>query len=266
MDLFVIDLAGDSTANGGSNTASVARLPETFVSTFDGTTLCGEVGTAATKERDQDDYADDNDELDRMSWKGQHENREKSPAAAAQPSTSSRAKTMLRDFDLFRTDVVQHLKGAVLTPNIEKKEDIAHLALSNKALRKLNKLERKKTKGKNWFGIAAPQITPELQNELALMKMRSILDPKQSFKRLDKRKTPTYFEIGKVINSPLDHFNERGVKKIKSKSLVYELLADAEFHKYNKRKYAESLEKQKKKAYHKAVMKMKKEKKQSKKK
>ncbi|XP_053662126.1 deoxynucleotidyltransferase terminal-interacting protein 2 [Anopheles marshallii] len=281
MDLFVIDSVGDSTANGCSNTVSVPRLPETFINAFDGTTHSGDSGSAATKESDDEDYAglpspgqsilkilneDVGSELDRVSWKRKHENRETTTTAAAQPSTSSRAKTKHRDYDLCRTDVVKQLKGAVLTPSIEKKEDIANLALSDKAFRKLNRLERKKTKGRNWFGMAAPQITPELQNELTLMKMRSILDPKQSFKRLDKRKTPKYFEIGKIIDSPLDHFNERGVKRLKSKSLVDELLADAEFQKFNKRKYVESLEKQKKKAYHKAVMKMKKEKKKSKKK
>ncbi|XP_050078310.1 deoxynucleotidyltransferase terminal-interacting protein 2 [Anopheles maculipalpis] len=283
MDFFIIDTVGDGTENGGSSFASIPQLPTaTFTSTFDGTTTPGEESkrtvTAPAEESDNDDedYAglpppgqsisnilnedDDNLDIRHISYRKE--------AVNVTPSTSGTSKVAAkrRKDELCRTNVEQELKGAVLTPGIEKKEDIARLAMSDKALQKLNRLERKKTKGKNWFGLSAPEITPELENELALMKMRSILDPKQSFKRIDKRKTPKYFEIGKMIDSPLDHFNERGVKKLKSKSLVDELMADAEFQKYNKRKYAESLDRQKKKAYHKAVMKMKKEKKKSKKK
>lgn len=67
-----------------------------------------------------------------------------------------------------------------------------------------------------------------------------------------------------MIDSSLDFYNERGTKKTKAKTLVDELLEDAEFQRYNKRKYAEALEKRKKKAYVKATMKMKKLKKKKK--
>ncbi|XP_049281655.1 uncharacterized protein LOC125763009 [Anopheles funestus] len=281
MDFFVIDPIGDTAANEGSSFAPVPRLPGALINTFDGTVHCEEAKcTTASTDSDDEDYAglpppgqsiskilnkDDIVEMDRVSWKRQFADNETASVTSAK-STFLMTKKKQRQYDLCRTDVAAELKNAVLTPSIEKKEDIAHLAMSDNALKKLNRLQRKKTKGKNWFGLAAPEITPELQNELTLMKMRSILDPKQSFKRVDKRKTPKYFEIGKIIDSPLDHFNERGTKKLKSKSLVDELLADAEFQKINKRKYAESLERQKKKAYNKAIMKMKKEKKKSKKK
>uniref|UniRef100_A0A182MLS8 Fcf2 pre-rRNA processing C-terminal domain-containing protein n=1 Tax=Anopheles culicifacies TaxID=139723 RepID=A0A182MLS8_9DIPT len=277
MDLFVIDAVGDANANLGLNVNSTLRLSNAFDGAQESSTFRITCSTVGPEESD-DDYAGlpppgqsisnalnkhNNNELDGVPWKRNQTDKETVTAASAQ---SLKAQAKQRKHDLCRTDVAKELKGAVLTPNIEKTEDIAQLALSGNALRKLNKLDRKKTKGKNWFGMAAPEITTELENELTLIKMRSILDPKQAFKRLDKRRTPKYFEIGKLIDSPLDHFNERGAKKLKSKSLVDELLADAEFQKANKRKYAESLERQKKKAYHKAVMKMKKEKRKNKKK
>lgn len=56
----------------------------------------------------------------------------------------------------------------------------------------------------------------------------------------------------------MDYYNERNQKKSSAKTLVDELLEDAQFQKYNKKKYAEALEKRKKKAYHKAAIKMKK--------
>uniref|UniRef100_A0A182VU44 Fcf2 domain-containing protein n=1 Tax=Anopheles minimus TaxID=112268 RepID=A0A182VU44_9DIPT len=278
MDLFVIDAVGDTVENVGSNVVSIPRLPTAFNSAYDGSTHCSGSNMTASEASDNEDYAglpppgqsisnilDETNgvELDCVLWKQNHSDNGTIIAASDQ---NTFLKGKAKQNDLCRTDIAKELKGAVLTPYLEKKEHIARLAMSDKTLRKQNRLERKKTKGQNWFGLAAPEITPELQNELTLMKMRFILDPKQSFKRLDKRKTPKYFEIGKLIDSPLDHFKERGTKKLKSKSLVDELLADAEFQKLNKRKYAESLERQKKKAYHKAVMKMKKEKKKNKKK
>lgn len=84
------------------------------------------------------------------------------------------------------------------------------------------------------------------------------------FKLCETVVTIFFLQIGKVMESPLDYYNERGTKKNKSKSLVDELLEDAQFQKYNKKKYAEALEKRKKKAYHKAAIKMKKLKKKKK--
>jgi hypothetical protein len=48
------------------------------------------------------------------------------------------------------------------------------------------------------------------------------------------------------------------VKKTKSKSLVDELLQDAEFQKFNKRKYQEAVKSKKSTGYNKAHAKMKK--------
>lgn len=72
------------------------------------------------------------------------------------------------------------------------------------------------------------------------------------------------FQVGTVQHSALDYFSERGERKNKKRSLVDELLADAEFQKYNKRKYKEVMEKRRKTGYHKANQKMKKLKKKKK--
>lgn len=57
------------------------------------------------------------------------------------------------------------------------------------------------------------------------------------------------------MDSPLDYYNNRLTRKERKKTLVDELLADAEFNKYNKRKYQEIIEERQKthyKAYRKA--------------
>lgn len=50
------------------------------------------------------------------------------------------------------------------------------------------------------------------------------------------------FQIGRVIDSPADYYTDRTTKKDRKKSLVDQLMADAEFKKYNKRKYTEIIE------------------------
>lgn len=66
------------------------------------------------------------------------------------------------------------------------------------------------------------------------------------------------------MDSPLDYYNNRLTRKERKKTLVDELLADAEFTKYNKRKYKEIIE-EKQKTHYKAYMKAKKLKRKNKK-
>lgn len=63
--------------------------------------------------------------------------------------------------------------------------------------------------------------------------------------------------MGKIVDSPLDFYSNRLTKKEQKKTLVDQLLADAEFNKYNKRKYKEIIE-EKQKTHYKAWRKAKK--------
>lgn len=49
-------------------------------------------------------------------------------------------------------------------------------------------------------------------------------------------------QVGKVLDSPADYYTDRVPQKARKSTLVDELMADAEFQRYNKRKYAEILE------------------------
>ena len=51
------------------------------------------------------------------------------------------------------------------------------------------------------------------------------------------------------MDSPLDHVNERITKKDRKRTMVDELLADAEFQRYNKRKYKEIIDEKRKTQY-----------------
>jgi len=111
--------------------------------------------------------------------------------------------------------------------------------LGKKALKKKKELERNKTKGDAWFGMPATEVTEEIKNDLEVLQMRGALDPKRFYKKNANKELPKYFQVGRYVNNPVEFYSDRGTAKNKKKSLVDELMADAEFQRYNKRKYTE---------------------------
>ncbi|KAL5079684.1 hypothetical protein RYX36_008105 [Vicia faba] len=110
--------------------------------------------------------------------------------------------------------------------------------------RKVNNLLRqqvKDTAGKRWFDMPAQTMTPELQRDLKLLKLRDAIDPKRHYKKGDsKSKTlPKYCQIGTVVGSPMDYFSGRLTKKERKESFADELLADKKDSAYRKRKVRE---------------------------
>ncbi|KAM9325026.1 deoxynucleotidyltransferase terminal-interacting protein 2 [Gastrophryne carolinensis] len=131
------------------------------------------------------------------------------------------------------------LKKSVITPDFEKKEAVPPYKESLNKLKKQRKEERDKTTGKGWFDMKAPELTEELKNDLKALKMRSAMDPKRFYKKNDREGFPKYFQVGTVMDSPLDHYHSRIPKKERKRTIVEELLADSEFRRYNKKKYQE---------------------------
>jgi hypothetical protein len=107
-------------------------------------------------------------------------------------------------------------------------------------------------------------MTEELKNELEVVRMRNALDPKRFYKRSENKKLPKYFEIGKVMESPLEHHSTKNEKKRKAKSLVQELMDDSQFQDFQKKKFKEAEEHKKHTTYNKALKKMRKLKKKNK--
>ncbi|KAM6544781.1 hypothetical protein CsatB_025517 [Cannabis sativa] len=111
--------------------------------------------------------------------------------------------------------------------------------------KKLNRILRKQIKdtaGHNWFDMPAPTITPELQKDLQLLKLRNVMDPKRHYKK-GESKSNKYFQVGTIIESPLDFFDGRFTKKERKTSLAAELLSDRTLGAYRKRKVREIEEK-----------------------
>lgn len=155
------------------------------------------------------------------------------------------------------------LEKSVIKPGFEQLESVPPFNASKKILKKQRKLEREKTKGKNWFNLPAPEMTDEVKHDLQVIQMRSVLDPKHFYKKNDLKALPKYFQIGKVVDSPTDYYSGRLTKKERKRTIVDELMANAEFSKYNKRKYKEIVDEKRKLHYkaHRHAKKLKKKKK-----
>ncbi|KAG1955088.1 deoxynucleotidyltransferase terminal-interacting protein 2-like [Pimephales promelas] len=131
------------------------------------------------------------------------------------------------------------LKKSVIVPDFEKKDAVPPYKESKHAAKLKRKAEREKTSGDGWFNMKAPELTEELKNDLKAQQMRSAMDPKRFYKKNDRDGFPKYFQVGTVVDSPVDFYNSRIPKKQRKRTIVEELLADAEFRSYNKRKYQE---------------------------
>ncbi|XP_039530642.1 deoxynucleotidyltransferase terminal-interacting protein 2 isoform X2 [Pimephales promelas] len=131
------------------------------------------------------------------------------------------------------------LKKSVIVPDFEKKDAVPPYKESKHSAKLKRKAEREKTSGDGWFNMKAPELTEELKNDLKAQQMRSAMDPKRFYKKNDRDGFPKYFQVGTVVDSPVDFYNSRIPKKQRKRTIVEELLADAEFRSYNKRKYQE---------------------------
>ncbi|KAJ2771346.1 rrna-processing protein fcf2 [Coemansia nantahalensis] len=100
--------------------------------------------------------------------------------------------------------------------------------------------EREQTAGKQWFGMKAPAMTPELKNDLRVLQLRNVLDPKRFYKKsTTSKQIPKYFEAGTIVEGPTEFYSARLTKKERRTNLVDEVLADKKSRDYLKRKIGE---------------------------
>jgi len=115
---------------------------------------------------------------------------------------------------------------------------------TKKQLQKERIKERKQTLGKKWYHMRPPEMTDEVKRDLEVLQMRNVLDPKRFYKHNDRKTLPKYFQMGTIMDSSADYYSSRLTKKQRKQTLVDELLADAEFKNFQKRKYSEIQAKQ----------------------
>lgn len=60
---------------------------------------------------------------------------------------------------------------------------------------------REKTKGVKWFNMPATEVTDEVKNDLEILQMRSVLDPKHFYKKNDFKVLPKYFQVFTIFHN-----------------------------------------------------------------
>jgi len=102
-------------------------------------------------------------------------------------------KTRKLTEQLTQTDKL--LEKSVIQQGFEKLEAIPKYSKSEKRLKKERKAEADKTKGDKWFNLPATEMTEEKLRDLEIIQMRSILNPKQFYKKNDLKVVPKYFQV-----------------------------------------------------------------------
>ena len=116
---------------------------------------------------------------------------------------------------------------------------------SKSSKQRMGREQRSKTAGKEWYDLPLQDPTPEMKQELQVLRLRSFADPKKFYKKGD-RELPKHFEVGTVISPATDFYSkDRPGKAPKGSTLglVDELLRDQQYRKFAKRKYKEIQEK-----------------------
>ncbi|KAG7272147.1 hypothetical protein CRUP_010216 [Coryphaenoides rupestris] len=121
------------------------------------------------------------------------------------------------------------MKDSVMGPEFEKQSAAPEYIEAKRSLKQKRKEVKEKTTGDGWFNMKAPELTPELKADLKLLKMRGSMDPKRFYKKNDRDGLPKYFQVGTVVDSPVDFYHSRVPKKDRKRTMVEELVADANF-------------------------------------
>lgn len=96
--------------------------------------------------------------------------------------------------------------------------------LNSLPLKKLGKSAKTQDNaGKDWFGLTAPEMTPQLKRDLQLLSMRHVLDPKRFYKKHDK--LSPHFAIGTIKEDPTEFFSARLTRKERKNTLAEEILS-----------------------------------------
>ena len=105
---------------------------------------------------------------------------------------------------------------------------------------KIRKAERKNapdTAGKKWFDLPATKIDDEAKRELRLLRLRGAFDPKTFYKGFDTTKLPKFFQMGTVVDNPLDFYGGRLSNSERKSTLTEQLLADPDVSHSRKKRY-----------------------------
>jgi len=106
-------------------------------------------------------------------------------------------------------------------------------------------MEISQTTGDGWFGMKKNVLTPELKDELNLIKLRGFINPKTFAKKPDWKELPEYFQIGTVIAGGDEPKSMKLPKSERKGNLVDQFLSDDKDVAWTKNKFKEIQQKKK---------------------
>jgi hypothetical protein len=114
----------------------------------------------------------------------------------------------------------------------------------------LNKKDRKiqegKTTGKEWFDMKAPELTPELREDLKAINLRNVIDPSRFYKKMDRNNIPKFFQVGTIMDNIIEGKRNR-LKKEEVKGRIAEEFLESDIVKNYSLKKFEELQTQRRK-------------------
>jgi len=138
--------------------------------------------------------------------------------------------------NVMEKEVSQLMKKSVIPPDMEKNKTCPKFHESKIAKEKEKKKKAEETTGPGWYNMPRTELTDEVKRDLQILKMRGTLDNKRHYKRSDSKAFPKFFQMGTVVEGAHDFYSSRLSKKDRKRTMVDELLADAEFRKKNKQR------------------------------
>ncbi|CAH1403093.1 unnamed protein product [Nezara viridula] len=141
----------------------------------------------------------------------------------------------------FSLSDTQQFKGTKDPEELMKKSVISNGFLAKKKL----PVAMYNTKISNKNQKIKRKLPEETRTDIKVLKMRAALDPKRFYKRNLMKGRIENVQVGTVLDSPADFYKSRLPSKLRKKTLVDELLADAKFKKDIKRRYVDIIEQKK---------------------
>ncbi|KAF8133635.1 Fcf2-domain-containing protein [Boletus edulis] len=152
------------------------------------------------------------------------------------------APTSVRDPDVAHTEVASS-SMSIPAPPEDPNADWKQLT------KKQRKALRNKTAGQGWFDLPAPAEAdlPRLYREVEALRLRNQLDPKRFYRKDDGegkgiKGLPKHFAIGTILptNTPFGTASTDNLPRAhRKRTLVDELVDDAEARRYTKKKFDE---------------------------
>ena len=112
--------------------------------------------------------------------------------------------------------------------------------------KKARKEEMKNTTGPLWYNMKAPELTPELKEDLKAMQIKQYTDPTQFFKKNDKNKLEKFFQIGTIQDNILEGKKNR-LRKSEVRNRIAEEILDRDISKNYTLKKFDEIQKQRRK-------------------